>query len=95
MPIIFKCQCGQYFTSANSLVGYKFDCVRCHIQVTVPNPHFEEKKQQDILDVLFPDESQSEQKKSVLFEKSDRCQHCGAKMVSGQHVCGLCGLQSG
>ncbi|WP_372367141.1 hypothetical protein [Candidatus Uabimicrobium sp. HlEnr_7] len=66
------------------------------MELTVPNPVNENQNsnKQDILDLLFPEDPPPEQRESVIFEKGMRCQHCGAKMVSGQSVCSLCGLQS-
>ena len=90
MPIIFKCKCNQYYSAQNKLVKKTFSCFKCGISLSVPDPITEQKE--DILEVLFPEKSKSPKKESIIFEKSMRCQHCGARIVGGQKVCGLCGL---
>lgn len=92
MPVIFKCQCEQYYLAANKLVKKIFNCSKCSASLIVPDPTVEQKE--DILEVLFSEKSKSPKKKSIIFEKSMRCQHCGARIVGGQNVCSLCGQRN-
>ena len=38
MPVIFKCECGQYLSVQNKYVNKKLICPNCNELVTVPSP---------------------------------------------------------
>lgn len=38
MPVIFKCNCGNYLMVANKYIGQKLQCLECHAILAVPTP---------------------------------------------------------
>ncbi len=77
MPVIFKCECGQYLSVGNKHINGKFRCPVCAVLSTVPSPSELESKS-----LTSNNSSATNGEESCPLDDSGRCRKCGARMAS-------------